>query len=419
MDTIETEIEESEGIVSKIVRCTQQLEQAVTPPTSSTDAIHTTRSSSVTLSTPHAKPRLPKLSFRGDITNWTTFWDSYKSAIHTNSELTKIDKFNYLHSLLEGQAARAIKGLTLTEANYDSAVELLEQWFGRPQQIITAHMDELIKIPSCTSERPQQLRVVFDQITVHIRGFSTMGINSKQYRSLLIPMIMSKLLSEMRLRVARETTDEVWKIDELMDVIKKEVEARQASEGTKFKSSLPGARIFTPSHNVPTASALVAQNHYIRCVYCNGQHFSASCDKICRVKERKDILIKSGHCFNCLKLNHKTKECQNTKTCRKCHRKHHQSIYDGLSSQARPFVPNQEKDDSNSNTTNTTTNTAQSKEERKTILLQTCQAVAGDALTQKETIVRILFDSGSQRSYITEHLCSKLGLTSYKLRSYT
>ena len=64
-----------------------------------------------------AKPRLPKLVlpvFRGDVTRWITFWDSYKSAIHTNSQLTKIDKF----SLLEGQAARAIKGLTLTDANY-------------------------------------------------------------------------------------------------------------------------------------------------------------------------------------------------------------------------------------------------------------------------------------------------------------
>ena len=73
-----------------------------------------------------AKPCLPKLTFltfRGDVTRRTSFWDSYNSTIHNNS---KIDKFIYLQGLLDGAAACSIKGLTLTEANYDSAIELLK-----------------------------------------------------------------------------------------------------------------------------------------------------------------------------------------------------------------------------------------------------------------------------------------------------
>ena len=61
------------------------------------------------------KAKLPKLvlpKFRGDITQWQSFWDSFNSTIHTNPQLSQIDKFNHLHSLLEGQAARAIQGLT-------------------------------------------------------------------------------------------------------------------------------------------------------------------------------------------------------------------------------------------------------------------------------------------------------------------
>ena len=45
---------------------------------------------------------------------------------------------------------------------------------------------------------------------------------------------MSKLPNDIRLRIARETTSEVWKMDELLEVIKAEVEAREASEGTKL-----------------------------------------------------------------------------------------------------------------------------------------------------------------------------------------
>ena len=40
---------------------------------------------------PQVRPRLPKLiiqPFDGDITGWTSFWDSYNSAIHTNSALS-------------------------------------------------------------------------------------------------------------------------------------------------------------------------------------------------------------------------------------------------------------------------------------------------------------------------------------------
>ena len=62
--------------------------------------------------------------------------DSYESTIHKNDAITKVDKFNYLSSLLEGTALRAIQGLNLTNANYDAAVEILQDRFGRPQQVI-------------------------------------------------------------------------------------------------------------------------------------------------------------------------------------------------------------------------------------------------------------------------------------------
>ena len=61
------------------------------------------------LANPKAKfPKLVLPKFRGVITQWQTFWDSFNSAIHVNPHLSPIDKFNHLHSLLEGQAARAI-----------------------------------------------------------------------------------------------------------------------------------------------------------------------------------------------------------------------------------------------------------------------------------------------------------------------
>ena len=82
------------------------------------------------------KLSLPKLSlpkFRGDVTKWNTFWDSYQVAVHRNEGISNIDKFNYLNYILERVAARVIPGLTLTEANYDAAVTLLQERCDLPQ----------------------------------------------------------------------------------------------------------------------------------------------------------------------------------------------------------------------------------------------------------------------------------------------
>ena len=106
--------------------------------------------------------------------------------------MSKIDKFSYLKSLVEGQASGCIQGLTLSEANYDAAITMLQERFDRPQQFITAHMEELLRVQGSVGDRPSSLR-------------ESLGIRSSQYGSLLIPVIMSKFPNEIHLRVARKT----------------------------------------------------------------------------------------------------------------------------------------------------------------------------------------------------------------------
>ena len=91
--------------------------------------------------------QLPKLvlkKFNGDITKWCSFWDSFEAAIHKNSKLAAIDKFNYLNSLLEKTASEAIARLAITNANYEEAISILETRFGNKQMIVNKHMDDLI-----------------------------------------------------------------------------------------------------------------------------------------------------------------------------------------------------------------------------------------------------------------------------------
>ncbi|CAB4027999.1 Hypothetical predicted protein [Paramuricea clavata] len=73
---------------------------------------------------------------------------------------------------------------------------------------------------------------------------------------------------------------------------------------------------------------------YVVCfVFCDAEHFSASCEKIKDPQARKNILKRQGHCFLCLRKGHRINQCTSNRRCRKCSGKHHQSICEFNSSQ--------------------------------------------------------------------------------------
>ena len=127
--------------------------------------------------------------------------------------------------------------MPLTSANYEATIEILRDRFGKPQQIISAHMDELLKIQSCISDKLSALRYIYDKISLNVRGLTALGISTEQYGSLLIPVIMSKMTNDIRLEVARKAGKDAWKIDELLETFKFELEAREVSETTKVTAN--------------------------------------------------------------------------------------------------------------------------------------------------------------------------------------
>jgi hypothetical protein len=92
--------------------------------------------------------------FRGDILQWQSFRDSYESTIHTNVNLTDVQKLTYLKSQLEGNASRVIEVFAMTNANYARAIDLLRERFGKQHKITHAAIPALIKLPAPTSKLP-------------------------------------------------------------------------------------------------------------------------------------------------------------------------------------------------------------------------------------------------------------------------
>ena len=353
------------------------------------------------------KPRLPKIElpkFNGNITKFRSFWESYESSVDLNPSLSTIDKFNYLRASLEGSAARSIQGLSLTEGNYAAATEILKKRFGKPQQVIVGHMDDLMKIPPCSSDRTSHLRLVYDRVYANVRGLEALGMKSDQYGSFLIPVVMDKLPDDVRLQIARVTTKDVWEIEELLEVLSAEIEAREISEGIRVHDSRSSNANSSQKHKSDrtTASAMLTRDTgNITCVYCKENHYSASCHKVATIVARREVLRKEGRCYVCLMRGHRSNECQSQRKCRKCGRRHHQSLCE----QDCPPPP-PANDDTKETIPVTTSNVAKTKNH---VLLQTARSRAYSA-DDHLVPVRVLLDSGSQRSYITNSLKAKLKL---------
>ena len=195
-----------------------------------------------------------------------------------------------------------------------------------------------------------------------------------------------------------------WKIDELLDTIKKEVEAREATERIKAHDIV---RQTVSKEHKPTASSFLSkddQTFSIRCAYCKELHFSASCTKVTDPEKRKEILRNTNRCFNCLRVGHRVSNCQGSKCCRHCKRRHHQSICDAGKPLTQAGVTTE------SNGTTTTSNMGN----KGTVLLQTARTTATNIDGSKSATVRVLFDSGSQRSYVSNRLKKTLKLKPVK-----
>ena len=86
----------------------------------------------------------------------------------------------------------------------------------------------------------------------------------------------------------------------MLTIIKQEVEAREASENAHVDPPKTSNHpVCPPDGRHSTGNSLVINGSNVSFVYCHQKHFSASCAKVIDMNERRDILKKSGHCFNC------------------------------------------------------------------------------------------------------------------------
>ena len=173
--------------------------------------------------------------------------------------------------------------------------------------------------------------------------------------------------------IARKFSDEIWNLEELMNHFKQELHAREHCSSVNVKTAQK--QILDES----TTSSLVVGHSNVSCVYCLGQYASSKFTKITSVKARPGLFRKFARCFVCLKKGHVSKNCDIKYKYNKCSSRYHISICGNLKKKTAINI--------NTNKSN--------------ILLQTANAQVSATESNSSGLVRILFDTGSHRRYVT------------------
>ena len=279
-------------------------------------------------------------------------------------------------------------------------------------------MESLLGIEQVSSIRDVKgLRQVFDKIESHVRSLSSLGVDSAAYGSLLAPVLMKRIPQEIALIISREVKEDSWNLDDLLKIIEREIQARERTT----QDANGAAR--RPNREPATATALLTDNSVSAlCCFCNKPHASQACRTVSTIEQRKQCLRRSGRCFVCLKRGHIGKDCRSSQHCPNCRGRHHVSICPSQSSKDVNSSTNTGSSQQTARSASTNVKSASSHatvsmhiSTHTPVLLQTAVThVCAPGKPHFTCSTRLIFDSGSQRSYISSRLRELLSLTTEK-----
>ncbi|KAI5639093.1 hypothetical protein NE865_08293 [Phthorimaea operculella] len=369
-------------------------------------------------------PQIQISKFNGSHFQWLEFRDTYTNLIHTNERMSDIHKFHYLLSYLEGDAARTISNLEVSNANYEKAWTILTERYDNKRILINHHLESLFNIQPLTRESEKSLRFLVDHVTKNLRALSSLGQPTTSWDLLIIFLSSSKLDSRTLLKWEeyRNTLDaDVPTLEQFnkflidrADVLETINRSKLSSNNNSNKSPfIPRPNNANSSNVQPYANqnrynnnnntnrfqnvnAMVSANNqkpsgsYL-CIICNGNHriYDCSTFKAKSIQDKLSLVAKYKLCSNCLRQGHPVSECH-MGPCRQCSEKHNTILHE----------PKNE---------NNETVVAFSHQLKPTLLATVIIEVCNPLNNQTETI-RAVLDNCSMSTLISKPLQQRLNL---------
>ena len=144
------------------------------------------------------------------------------------------------------------------------------------------------------------LRDLYDQIESSVRNLQTLKVDISSCASLLVPLINEKVPTDIRVIIARKFKSEVWDLNEMIEVLKLEIEAKERSlsayisfvdeEENEFSYEKFSSSALYSNHK----SFAKSRKTTLSCIFCGSKHSSNRCVLISDTLARKKLIKQKG-----------------------------------------------------------------------------------------------------------------------------
>lgn len=205
-------------------------------------------------------PHLPEMKlpeFSGG-SGWFTFWQAYDALVHSQP-IQNILKFNYLLSVLKGDAKRAIERISPRDDTYDSAIEILTKRFGNETVVIQSLLAELERIPQA-GKGTSEIRKTFDKIEGILRELQALKqpISDISTQRLVEQRMPFSIQTEIYKEKQRKPG---WTLDDTRHLINDRLLTLPQQKGAPLSSGVGFARTSIGLATAPNTGQFVTSVH--------------------------------------------------------------------------------------------------------------------------------------------------------------
>lgn len=449
-------------LVSGYIRCIKQL-TVLSPDENSVQrnsnqvSEPVSRSQSISVKLPDIKIQV----FSGDVTEFESFLQLFDALIIKNPQLSDIQKFIYLKSYLKGEPLQLIDSLKITNENFDIALKTLKCRYENKIIIVNSYLAALLDIPNINKCKSGSLRELATTIQKNIQSLKNLNFSFEELWNVLLIFIFQKKL-DYNTRKAFESERDHAEIPSL-DTFLKFIEKRCIILESIDSSSPKTQRKFTSTNHITTNKN---ENNLNYPAHSNNKNDRANtsltcsfCDKVghrlytcysfknLSYSDKMKFIKLNKLCQNCLG-KHSLDNCSSTKKCSFCARSHNSLLHVNEENNSQHSqTQNSRPDISNKNNShkfvpqNKNDSIAHSSPKNEFAVLSNCPEKIGNpstsshsALSVKSSVVllatakvtlyssqcqpvqaKVLLDTGTQTSLITQKLANKLQCHTYNM----
>ncbi|XP_011858074.1 PREDICTED: uncharacterized protein LOC105555659 [Vollenhovia emeryi] len=365
------------------------------------------------------KPKLPEIKlpeFSGDYTKWMFFKNSFETTIHSDKDLSPMQKHQYLVGILKGEALQVVQGFSISDENYENAWTLLKNTYDNQMLIIETHLDALLQFPNIAKDnKADAIRQFTRHIQTHLESLRALHQPVEKWDTIIIHMAKKRLdFAEQRdwqNIVKSRTPTNMPKIEEFLKFLTERCHTLRVLNQNKGKQ----ASSEKPTTQKKGEKKVSLTTTPASCKICKGSHPIYKCEELLKqsVADRLVTVRDKKLCINCLNSGHYSRDCRST-TCKKCSKRHNTLLH-------REVEPQESESSTETSVVACATQEASKMETQSIycaqtatkVILSTIKVHAYDSEGNVQAC-RALLDPGSQTNIITTSLTNKLKLVCNK-----